>query len=74
MFLTLTGQLLMLIRHTPCQFVTLHKTMYRWYFTICLQSLPTDCDVILTGDFIVPNINWSTFNANSSYYMSICNI
>ena len=39
-----------------------------------LQSLPTDCDVILTGDFNVTDINWSTFNANSSYSISICNI
>ena len=39
-----------------------------------LQSLPSDCDVILTGDLNAPDINWSTYCGNSLFSISLCNL
>ena len=39
-----------------------------------LQLLPSDCDVILTGDLNAPDINWTTYCGNSSFSLSLCNL
>ena len=67
--INLSPKLLVVCLYIPpnCSYDYQHKVL------TSLQLLPTDCDVILTGDFNVPDINWSTFSANSSFSISICN-
>ena len=37
-----------------------------------LNTLPTDCDLIITGDFNTPHINWNTLTGSSSFASSLC--
>ena len=38
-----------------------------------INSLNTDCDTILVGDFNCPDINWSTLSATTPFSISLCN-
>lgn len=39
-----------------------------------INSLNTECDTILLGDFNCPGINWSTLSATTPFSLSLCNL
>ena len=41
---------------------------------IALDSLSADYDVIITGDFNVPDINWCNLTASSQFSSSLCDV
>ena len=38
-----------------------------------IHTLPVENDIILVGDFNVPDVNWLSFSANSPFAISLCN-
>ena len=45
---------------------------YLLHVLATIDSLCTDNDTILTGDFNAPDINWLNFSASSSFSSSLC--
>ena len=41
---------------------------------LTLNTLPTDSDLIITGDFNTPHINWNTLTGSSAFASSLCTI
>ena len=39
-----------------------------------ISSLPDNCDILITGDFNCPDINWSSLTGVKPFSQSLCNI